>query len=60
LPKPPSEAESPLGGVYGRRPPINGKTARYAEKRSSKELLLLTHRAVIGLIQEMVSNIRLT
>ena len=48
---------SSLTTVYGRPPPVNGKRVRYAAKRSSKELLLRTHRAVIGLIHEIVSNI---
>ena len=44
--------------VHGRRrPPIKGKIVRYVANRSSKELLLRTHNAVIGLIQEIVSKI---
>jgi hypothetical protein len=46
-----------LWAVYGYPPLIKGDTVRYDANRSSKELLPLTHRAVIGLIQEIVSKI---
>ncbi len=42
---------------YGRVPLPNGKISRYLVYRSSKELLLRTHRAAIGLIHEIVSKI---
>jgi transposase len=42
---------------HRRMTPLNGKVFRYLVNRSSKELLIRTHRAVIELIHEIVSNI---